>query len=227
MNKLYISIFFTLLTAINCASNSVYYRAIENTGNEFTFYEGKETELIHVTRVLAELKRDSAKLSVFTNMKGAVHRIINETCQAETKTYHFGTRVFMYQCPTARLFRSGSAIYALIDRKGVEPFESRGTTQIQLLPVDQRKFEEKFKNLEDKVTETKTWFRKEQQFQIEAWHFDMKYEKFRNEIQAELAKLKKKYNYSPNSPGVTTDKLLEIEHEISLEIHGYCIDTYP
>ena len=227
MNKLYITILLTGLTALNCASNSVYYRAIENTGNEFTFYEGKETELIHITRVLAELKRDSATLSVFTSMQGAVHRIIAETCHVETKSYNFGTRVFMYHCPTARIYRSGSEIYALIERKGAEPFESRGTTQIKLRPVDQRKFEHSLQTLEDKMKHTKTWFDKEPQIQIESWHFDMKYEKFRNEIQAELARLKKKYNYSPNAPGTTTDRLIEIEREISIEIHGYCNDNYP
>ncbi|MFZ5628205.1 MAG: hypothetical protein ACOY5B_03685 [Spirochaetota bacterium] len=227
MNKLHITIWLTGLAATSCASNSIYYRAIENTGNEFTFYEGIETELIHITKALVELQRDSAMLTVFTSMKGAVHRIISEKCQVETRAYNFGTRVFMYHCPTGRMYRSGSEIYVQIDRKGLEPFESRGSTQIKLMPVDQRKFEHRMQTLEDKVKHTLTWFNKEPQFQIEAWHFDKKYAKYRNEIQAELTKLKKKHNYSPTSPGVTTDKLLQIEHDISLEIHGYCIETYP
>jgi hypothetical protein len=227
MNKFYTTILLVALGATSCASNSIYYRAIENTGSEFTFYEGSESELIHLTRVLAELKRDSASLSVYTDMKGAVHRILQEKCRAETKTYNFGNRVFMYHCPTASIYRSDGKIYVLINRLGKEPFESRGSTRIIIQPITQEAFAQKTRTLEEEVVHTKTWFRQDAEFTIEAWQFDMKYEKFRKEIEAELAKLKKKYNYVPDSRSMTTEKLLEIEHEIGLEIHGYCIDKFP
>jgi hypothetical protein len=216
-----------LLTVISCQSNTVYYRAIQNTtlSDLQGQYIGTIADLIFVTEMYFEISEKSAQARVFNDAKGASFRVWNETCKPEIKKYNFGPRVFLYQCPNIRIFRTDKGIFAQVERLGEISYEPKGISLIPLEKVPKTQYDASLKEREETVISTTEWYKK-YDFIIEAWSFENKYAKYEMPIREKLAEIKRKHKYEEQKGILTTDQLLEIEHEIGLEIHSFVVRNY-